>query len=286
MHLMVTAADANPNIAAGQSDSPDQAQASPVQPRPNLATPTETDPTAGGLRIAAPYIGGGVPSAYNASGGDYFIAGTAGTAGKLRDNVDGSFNFGFGVGNPYSLASLELAVNFGSTKNFATNGGLDASISRVLITEPRFELAVGGGYLSFFSYGSEGVDTPNGYGVITASTVLNHGNKDFPQILQFSVGAGGNTFSYLDPETFTGPDIGYFAAVGVELSPQIGMSVGWSGRGGNASLSYIPFPRSLPISVNVMASDITSNSPYGTVALLTIAWGGNLVRDFGYTFDY
>ena len=276
--IQVSAADAPP-----ASTEPDDGPTTPAR-KPEIPTATEKDPTAGGMRIAAPYLGGGVPSAYTLTNGDFFIAGTAGTQGKLRDNVDGSFNLGFGLGNPYNLVSLEVDVNFGSTKNFATNGGLDASISRVLVTQPRFELAVGGGYLSFFSYGTEGVDTPNGYGVVTMSTVLNYGNEDFPQILQFSAGVGGNTFSYLDPVTFTGPDIGVFGSVGVELTPQFGVSVGWSGRGGNASVSYIPFPRELPLSINLMASDIANTSPYGTVALLTIAWGGNFMRDFGYHY--
>ena len=263
---------------------PKDSKSNTTQPNSTIPNATEDDPTAGGVRIASPYLGGGVPTAYTLTSGDFFIAGTAGTQGKLRDNVDGSFNMGFGLGNPYSIGSIEIDLNFGSTKNFASNGGLDASIAKVIVTEPRFELSVGGGYLQFFSYGTEGLDTPNGYGVATLSTVLNYGNSDFPQIMQISAGIGGNTFSYLDPVTFTGPEIGYFGSIGVELTPQFGVSLGWSGRGGNISLSYIPFPREIPLSINLLASDIANTSPYGTIGLLTVAWGGNFYRDFGYNY--
>ena len=281
--LVVTGVDAN--LTHPDHSPPSDQAANPAQADPRRLEPTtEIDPTAGGLRIAAPYIGGGLPGAYNASGWDYYVAGSAGTPGKLRDGQpDGSLNVGFGIGNPYSLASVAVGWNIGSIKNLNFNGGFDVSASRVLITQPNLEVAIGGGWLSFYSYGNEGVDVPNGYGVATVSIALQPNNPRFPQLLQISGGIGGNSFSTLDPVTYTGPSIGYYATAGLEVTEWLGLSAGWSGRGINAGLSVVPFPRSLPISLTLTAADVGNQSPYGTVGILTLAWGGNLKRDFGYS---
>jgi len=56
------------------------------------------------------------------------------------------------------------------------------------------------------------------------------------------------------------------------VTPRLGVSVGWSGRGTNAGLSYVPFAM-LPITVNLLGADLFNASPYGTVGVLTVAWG-------------
>jgi len=234
--------------------------------------------------LVGPYIGGALPNAYTASAGDWWAALSAGTPGKLRGGVvDGSASVGIGLGNAFKTVSVGLTWNVGSINYLNANGGFDVAISRVLVTSPAFELAVSGGYMNFAEYGNEsGTWFPNLYGVVSASTVLRRRNP-FKQLLTVSAGIGGNNFAYLGPD-FRGPSTGYFAAVGLELTPQLGASAGLSGRGANLALSYAPFPRSLPVSVNLVAADIFNSSPYGTVGILSIAFGGNLFKQGRYSF--
>lgn len=226
-------------------------------------------------QLVAPLISGGVPSGYVAGWGDYYLAFSAGTPGKQRGGVpDGSINFGIGLGDPLRTVGMQLDVGIGSVKNLGANGGIGGSIGRILVNNPSLQVAVAGGVMDLWSYTTNefGFFTyPNGYGAISVATPLRRNDPSFSQVLQVSAGVGGNNFTSLD-ENFQGPTVGAFAAVGLELTPRLGVSVGWSGRGTNAGLSYVPFG-SLPITVNLMAADVFNASPYGTVGVLTVAWG-------------
>lgn len=254
------------------------------QEREALARALEEEPKLPPPLLASPYIGGGLPTAYTAAAGDWWAALSGGTPGNLRGGVvDGSASVGVGFGNAFETLSLGLTWNVGSINYLNANGGFDAALSRALYTSPGFELMVGGGAMNLWEYGNEtGSYFPNLYGVVSASTVLRK-RGDFKQVLTFSGGVGGNNFAYLNAD-FTGPTTGYFAAAGLELSRHFGTSIGYSGRGGNISLSYVPFPRQVPLSVNLLAADVFNSSPYGTIGILTLAFGGNLYRQGRFSF--
>lgn len=222
----------------------------------------------------APNLGGAVPSAYKANWGDYFIGGSAGTPGKLRDGQpDGSVNMGIGFGDASRLIGIELDWNIGSTRNFNANGTFDIGANRILVNQSRLQVVVGGGVQGLYSYGNEGKPAVNGYGVVTVATPLRTPNPFFNQVLQISAGIGGNNFASLDAN-FEGPSTGYFAALGMEITSNVGLSMGWSGRGANLNLSYTPL-RDLPFTINVLAADVFNNSPFGTVGVLSVSWGDN-----------
>ena len=257
------------------------AAATPTQPQPQPAPQPAIQPN--GLPefgvalqppFPAPYIGGAVPTAYIGGWGNYWVGLSGGTPGKQRDGVvDASFNAGIGFGDFYRTLAVELDWGIGSVKNFNANGGFSASAGRLLVDEPRFQLAAGGGVLSFYTYGNEGNPEPaSAYGVISMATPLRPGNFDFAQVLQFSFGAGGYQFSYLDPETFESDSFGMFASLGLEITRNVGLSLGWSNRGTNVNLSYTPF-RGVPIYLNVVGSDLFNTSPSGTVGVFSISWG-------------
>jgi hypothetical protein len=252
--------------------------AAQAEPRPSLPVeetlPEDLTPPRR-IQYAAPLIGGGVPSGYVAGWGEYYLALSAGTPGKQREGVpDGSINFGFGLGDPFRTLGMQLDVGIGSVKNLGANGGIGGSIGRVLVNEPTLQVAVAGGVMDLWSYTTNetGFFTfPNGYGAITVATPLRRNDPHFSQVLQVSAGVGGNNFTSLD-ENFQGPTVGAFASMGVELTPQLGVSMGWSGRGTNAGVSYVPFA-SLPLTVNLIGADLFNASPFGTVGVLTVAWG-------------
>lgn len=230
--------------------------------------------------LLSPSLGGGVPSGYVGGWGDYYIAGSVGTPGNLRGGViDGSLNLGFGLGDPVRTLGVELNWGTGSIKNFNANGSFGVAVGRILINRPDLQLAVGGGLLDAYAYGNEaGKPSVNAYGAVTAAIPLRPGDPDFQQRLQVSVGGGGNSFSAIDAN-FATSETGFFGAIGVELTPFLGLSVGQSSRGTNLNLSLIPFRR-LPIFVNAIAADVFNNTPFGTVGVLSVGWGDSLRRGF------
>lgn len=255
-----------------------QAELPGLSGSPVASQPPTGPPVLVGVPLLEPYpapnIGGGQPSAYNASWGDYYIGASAATPGKQRDGVvDGSVNMGIGFGDPLSLLGIEVGWNIASTKNFNANGTLDITASRFLVNASRLQVVLGGGVQSIYSYGPEGKPPVNGYGVVTLATPLRAPNPFFNQVLQISAGIGGNTYASLDAN-FEGPETGYFAALGLEVTSNVGLSLGLSGRGTNVNLSYTPL-RDLPFTINVLAADVFNNSPFGTVGVLSVSWGDN-----------
>lgn len=225
-----------------------------------------------------PNLSGGLPSAYAANWGDFYITGSAGTPGRQRGNqVDGSLGAGFGLGNDQELIALELNWSIGSINNFNANGAFNLFASRILVNEPRLQVAVGGGVFDLYTYGNEEPQPdPTGYGVLTVALPLREPNFEFNQVLQLSLGVGGRDFVALN-NSFEGSSYSAFGAIGVELAPNIGLSAGISGRGTNVNLSYTPF-RQLPITINLLAADVFDRSPFGTVGVLSLSWGDNFRR--------
>jgi len=228
-------------------------------------------------------LNGGMPTGYVGRWGDYYLAGSAGTPGKQRNgDPDGSLALGIGLGDPVNLVGIDLSWGIGSVRNFGANGGYNGSIGRVVVNQPRLSIGVAGGVINAFAYGGElqgGVESPsNGYGALSASIPLRPDDPVFRQMVQLSAGVGGNLFAPLDAE-FKGPTVGAFVAAGVELAPQLGASMAISGRGTNLSLGWIPWRR-VPVFVNLLAADVFSASPYGTVAVLTVGWSDNFLTGF------
>lgn len=230
--------------------------------------------------LLSPSLGGGLPTGYVGGWGDYYIAGSAATPGKTRDGVvDGSLNMGFSLGDPERLIGLDLNWGVGSIKNFNANGSVAVAAGRILVNRPDLQVAVAGGLLDAYVYGNEaGQPQVNGYGAVTVAVPLRPGDPRFPQRLQFSVGGGGNSFSAIDGN-FQSTETGFFAAAGVEVLPNLGVSLGQSSRSTNLNLSWIPLRR-LPVFVNLVAADLFDVTPFGTVGVLSVGWGDSLRRGF------
>lgn len=273
-------------------ESPLQAGGGKVQPpglnqdpgsNPSLSSSPELTPLIPLPPLMSAPLNGGMPTGFVGSWGDYYLAGSAATPGKLRDGVvDGSVALGIGLGDPINAVGVDLSWGIGSVKNFGANGGFNGSIGRVLVNQPKLVVSVAGGVINAFAYGTElnnGLDSPsNGYGAVSAVLPLRPSDPVFRQMLQLSAGIGGNFFAPLDVN-FQGPTTGGFVAAGVELSPQVGVSMALSGRGTNLSLGWVPFPR-LPVFVNLLAADVFAATPYGTVGVITIGWSDNILTGF------
>jgi hypothetical protein len=254
-----------PALAAGPGLSPEDLEALLLEP------------------YSPPNLGGGLPTAYVANWGDFYVLASAGFGGD-RDVSDGDFDAAFstgvGFGDDQQLVAVELRWNIASFKNFNSNGSFDVAVGRTLVNQPRLQVLVAGGILDAYAYrnssSSESIPDPTGFGVVTMALPLREPNFRFNQVLQISAGVGGRDFAGLD-SNFRGPSTSAFGAIGVELAPNVGLSAGVSGRGSNVNLSYTPF-RELPIAINLVAADVFDQSPFGTVAVLTVSWGDNFRR--------
>ena len=258
----------------------------------DLATPPLTGEGDNGLpadaqiaaaRIRPPYLirpslGGGMPSGYVSGWGDYFIAGSAGTPGKLREGVvDGSINMGLGFGDPVRNVGLEVYWGISSIKQFNAGGSVGFSAGRILVNQPELQVAVAGGLIDAFSYSNEvGVTPVNGYGAVTVAVPLQPRNPEFRRMAQLTLGGGGTGFAQIS-NNFQSSTTGYFMSAGMEVFPNLGLSLGVSTRSKNVNLSFVPF-RTLPIFVNLAGVDLFDETPWGTVGVLTIGWGDNLQR--------
>ena len=241
------------------------------------ASPSVVDPIPPLVAIKRPWpsanLNPGVPSAFIANWGDFYITGVAATAGNQRPDADGSFVGGFGLGNATKAVAVEVNGGCGSFKDFCGNGGLGFRIGRVLIKKPTGWLAFAAGWQNAVQWGNEG-NQDNIYSAgFSYAFPLRPIQSGFGQTLQINAGIGNSSFA---PYSATNSEdqIGGFASIGVELSPAVGLSAGWSGRGANAQLSYSPF-RNIPMTLSLLGADLFNQNPAGTVAVFSVSWGTN-----------
>lgn len=222
----------------------------------------------------SPSLSPGVPSAFVANWGDVFVGVSGATAGQQRGGtVDGSWNAGFGLGSAAKSVALEISGGCGSVKDFCANGGFTGRIGRLLVNQARSRIGVAGAWQNFAQWGNEGRQDNVYYGALSYALPLRPAGSGFGQTLQFNAGVGNSTYAPFTP-TNSQNAVGGFGSIGLELSPALGVSAGWSGRGANAQLSYTPL-RDVPITLNVLGADLFNQTPSGAVAVFSISWGTN-----------
>ena len=89
--------------------------------------------------------------------------------------------------------------------------------------------------------------------------------------LQFNLGIGGNRFQI--PQSIAWYDQGEFASVGLEVADNVGLSLGWSGRGLNTTMNVVPL-RGVPLAIGASAINLTNHQGRGRAAVLFLTWGG------------
>jgi hypothetical protein len=275
----VTTNDLEPAVA---SDLHIASSSDPATPNAEVSSTVPNDPpsiapipglTRRPLVWSSPSLNPGVPSAFIARWGDVFLSAGLATPGNLRDDVDGAFVAGFGLGDPERFVAVEVAGGCGSVRQFCGNGGVGLSVGRDIITNSHQRLALALAWRNPIQWGYEGTQDNIYSATLTYAIPLRSSTSSFRQTLQFNAGVGNSTFAPFTDDN-TEDNIGGFGSVGVELSPSFGISTGWSGRGMNAQISYAPF-QNVPISLNFLGADLFNQTPAGTVAIFSINWGSN-----------
>jgi hypothetical protein len=222
-------------------------------------------------RTYSPSLTFATPSAFGATWGDVFLGASAATTGKARTQPDGSISMGFGLGDARKLVGLELGYNIGSIKNFGYNGTFDLKANRIVYAKGNTQIAAAAGWKSFAQHvKGESVRPSSAYGVVTSYSLLKPNDTVNKMPISFSIGAGGGDFRTGDAST------GVFAGVGVQVHPQIGVGMGWSGVGFNVGASFVPIS-TIPLTINAVGADLTDTSFGGTVFVLSIGYGFNFL---------
>jgi len=216
------------------------------------------------------------PSAFTSQWGDYFLSSSVFSYDDYDSSdviTDGGFNVGVGFGDARKYISFEVDYNLESLRGLSNGGSFDIRVSRVLIADPNLYLAVGGGWLSGISYGQIRDKEDTAYVALSAAVPLYPDRDSFRQVFQLNLGAANGRLKgiFLNPDDF---DNGLFLSAGIELSPSVGTSMGWSSRGFNAGISVIPFPNQ-PISLTLSAINLTNVDKAGRAAAFTVTWGDN-----------
>lgn len=217
------------------------------------------------------------PSAFGANMGDVFVgasAATAGNRGNSINDIDASTSVGFGLGNSQKLVGLELSFNNGSVKNFGSNGTFDLKAHRIVHTKGSNQIAVAAGWKAFAQYqtkeSSEQIRPSSVYGVVTSYSLLKPNDPVNKMPVSLSLGVGGGDFRQGNAST------GAFAGAGVQVHPQVGVGLGWSGVGLNLGASFVPIS-TLPLTITLQGADLTNNSVGGTTFALSIGYGFNFL---------
>jgi hypothetical protein len=213
----------------------------------------------------------GTPSAFGANWGDLFIGASGATAGKARDGkVNGSISMGAGLGDSQRSLGLELTYNIGSIRKFGQNGTFDLKAHRIVYARGSTQVAAAVGWNSFAQYVTgERVTNSSVYGAVSAYSVLKPNDPVNTMPVALTIGAGGGQFSQTNATRV-------FGGLGVQVHPQVGVGMGWSGVGLNAGVSVVPVP-TIPFTITAQGGDLTDQSLGGTVFVLSIGYGFNFL---------
>lgn len=266
--LQIQSEDQTPALVAQTgTTSPTTSELDDLKQQFRIDPLIETSP-----RTYPPSLTFGIPSGFGPGWGDFFISASGSTPGKLRGGqYDGSITTGFGLGDPVNLVGLSLSYNLGSIRNFGSNGSFDLSGSRVVYADPTTQVGVAAGWSTFAQYGNEnGVVPSTVWGTVTSYTQLQPDDPVNKLPLLLSVGVGGGYYRQ-DPAS-----TGVFGGVGLQVAPQLGMGLQWSGVGLNFGMSFVPVP-TIPLTITAIGADLTDNSPGGTAFVLSVGYGFNFL---------
>lgn len=216
----------------------------------------------------------GIPSAFGADWGDFFVSAALSSGDDIRPDADASLSAGFGLGDARNLVGVELGFNLQSIDRFGENGSFDAKVHRELFYSDRAQMSAAVGWVNFANYGSNAAGSEDGiYGIVTGSYLLRPNAPINQMPLTATLGLGDGIFSQ------DSADIGVIAGLGLQVDPRLSINTAWSGVGLNIGASVVPIP-TVPLTMNFLVGDVTDETDTGTVAVFTIGYGFN----FGPTF--
>ena len=192
----------------------------------------------------------GIPSATTAPHGSFFASLAYSTKRvATRDNDgDGSLALGFGLGDMNEGIGFQVTAEIVSlTDSFADSGYFDLKAA-TRITEGRTPLYLGASVGNIAPWGDAENNDVNVDVALTGFHLFETGST-IPTPIMFTVGYGTDL-----RDSYTKP--GFFAGIGVGLTPSLAASVSWFGEYGTLGVSWSP-PTRRNLSVTASLVDFT-----------------------------
>ncbi|XZF63216.1 MAG: hypothetical protein ACSI46_00085 [Gloeotrichia echinulata DVL01] len=209
---------------------------------------------------ASPGSSAGTPTTYGASWGQAFVGG--GLYVPLdKGKTDGSFSFGFGVGDSLKSVGLETSFNIisvGGQKpgfgDFADSGTVGLKLHKY------FEdgTAVALGWSNPIKWGQANKAKESIYGVVTKSFDLQPDSANNKLPLTVSVGLGTGDYRSLGAIRKDQNSVNLFGSFGLRVIPEASLVGSWTGNNLNLGASFAPFKKT-PIVINTVFTDVTNN---------------------------
>lgn len=237
-------------------------------------------------RLYYPSLGAGIPSGFGANWGDVMVGLAYSGSDKIRSESDGSMSFTAGLLDARKFVGLEVSANMLSMRNFGDNWNFDAKVHRMLYEGENGYLSVALGRNNFACSGNNACSSTwptkgglapkvaSNYLVLSGLTPVRNPFGEGTVPLNVSLGVGNGNFSN---DMNSGAQYSVFGDIGIQLHNQVGTSVGWSGKGLNANISFVPVTN-FPLVMNVLFADITNRTPAGFNVIVTAGMPFNFLR--------
>jgi len=223
------------------------------------------------------------PTGFGASWGDIFIGASLvnrhrnALIERGRDNIDGAFGIGVGIGNARDLVGLELGlVSYSTAKGPFKRGGVNAKLHKSFGRD--WGIAVGS--QNAVHWGADFDQVRSFYGAIS------HVWRE-PQFLPLrsltgTIGAGNGFFDFdlLEPSSDT--EVRPFASVAIQPVERASFILDWAGQDLNFGASAVPFP-GVPLVFSAALLDIFNRADRteGVRVMASVGYGLR-IRSLGF----
>lgn len=189
---------------------------------------------------------------------------------RFRNDADGVFGVGFGLGNPQKNIGFQIGLSLVDLTNPFKDGAVNLKLHRRLPED--FSLALG--TQGAITWG----DTDGGssvYGVLTKRFIFKEDRtKPFSE-LYTSFGVGGGQFRSESDIDNGVESVGVFGSLSLRLIQPVNLITEWTGQDLTIGASIVPF-RSLPVAIVPAVTDITGSA----------GDGARFIFGIGYSFSF
>lgn len=224
---------------------------------------------------SAPAMGANSPSAFGASWGDVFAG--AGYTARARDVAfpDGAVAVGFGLGNPWTLAGLEVAVTSFTTlrSGWGKRMGVDFKLHRLFPGS----VGVAVGWESAIKRGE--MDSPPAhYAVVSKWVQLRESDAAPLSALSLSLGVGTGRFRPVHDLAGERHPVSPFGSVALRVAAPLSVIADWTGQDLVLAASVAPLPR-IPLILTPGLADLTGRAGDGVRFVLAGSYSARFTRD-------
>jgi hypothetical protein len=189
---------------------------------------------------------------------------------RFRNDADGVFGLGFGLGNPQKNIGFQVGVSFVDLSNPFKDGAINLKLHRRLPED----ISIAVGTQGAITWG----DTDGGssvYGVFTKRFALKEDRTQPFSELYTSFGVGGGQFRSESDINNGVESVGVFGSLSLRVAQPVNLITEWTGQDLTIGASLVPFRR-FPLAVVPAVTDITGSA----------GDGARFIFGIGYSFSF